>query len=185
MAKVLIVVDMQNDFVTGSLGSPEAVGIVDNVVNKVKECLDDDRYSIVFTKDTHKRDYLDTLEGKYLPVKHCIKDTEGWELIPELRKLLKEKGFDELGFTITKPTFGTFAWDKAFRFCVDLDYIDEFEIIGLCTDICVISNALILRSMFPDSKIKVYADCCAGTTPENHEAALKVMKSCQIIVKGE
>lgn len=176
MKKVLIVIDMQNDFVTGSLGTPEAQAIVPKVVEKVNEC-SATGYEIVFTQDTHFDDetgnYLNTLEGKYLPVKHCIFNTEGWGIIPDL-----EANSTNI---IEKFTFGFDEWWDLFSFETDI----QFELIGLCTDICVISNALILRAQFPNSEIIVHADCCAGTTPEKHSAALEVMKSCQIIVEGE
>lgn len=181
IGKILIVVDMQNDFVTGSLGTPEAQAIVPRVVEKVREC-EENGYNIFFTQDTHYRDeidpkmypnYLETLEGKYLPVEHCIYGTPGRELIPELE--------DQAYFKIYKNTFGCGNWDRLLS-----EYeVEQFELIGLCTDICVISNALILRAQFHNSEIIVHADCCAGTTPEKHAAALEVMKSCQIQIKGE
>lgn len=201
MRKVLIVVDMQNDFVTGSLGTPEAQAIVPRVVKKINECMDD-RYDIFFTQDTHFDDfdddnYLDSLEGKYLPVKHCINITEGWQIIDELENLAT------IDKRIVKTTFGYDDWEYDIYNLImrqedyeALSYFSasnirrrdknfQFELIGLCTDICVISNALILRAQFPNSEIIVHADCCAGTTPEKHAAALEVMKSCQILIKGE
>ena len=200
MRKILIVVDMQNDFVTGSLGTPEAQAIVPRVVEKVRECKENG-YDIFFTQDTHEEDYLETLEGRYLPVEHCIEDTDGWNIISELNDFVPDR-FDD--FLIEKYTFGFDNWSNwLWDIVVDTDYdgLEEnllnddederwgknlkFEIIGLCTDICVISNALILRAQFPNSEIIVHADCCAGTTPEKHAAALEVMKSCQILVKGE
>ena len=177
MRKILIVVDMQNDFVTGSLGTPEAQAIVPRVVEKVRECKENG-YEIVFTQDTHfDKEYLYTLEGEYLPIKHCIVDTDGWKIIPEL------DAFREV--VISKYTFGFDEWFTYFTFDEDYYVEKQFEIVGLCTDICVISNALILRTEFPNSEIIVHADCCAGTTPEKHAAALEVMKSCQILVEGE
>ena len=161
MSRVLIVIDMQNDFVTGSLGSKEAWAIVPNVQAKIKEYADrGDR--IIFTRDTHEENYLDTAEGKKLPVIHCIKGTDGWQIIPEL----EVEGCEY----IDKPTF---------------DEHDEIELVGVCTDICVVSNALILKAMYPEAVISVDAGCCAGVTPEKHEAALETMKSCQIDVWGE
>lgn len=169
MSKVLIVIDMQNDFVTGSLGSREAQAIVPNVKAKIREYADrGDR--IIFTRDTHGENYLDTSEGKKLPVKHCIKDTDGWQIVPGL-----ETGACEY---INKPTFGWLAWD-------DFDENDKIELVGVCTDICVVSNALILKAKYPDAAISVDAGCCAGVTPEKHKAALETMKSCQIDVCGE
>ena len=176
MRKILIVVDMQNDFVTGSLGTPEAQAIVPRVVEKIRDC-EENGYEIIFTKDTHYKNYFMTLEGKYLPVEHCRIYTDGWEIIDELKS-------GEIFTTIQKDTFGFDNWCN-----LASDYIFneeiQFELIGLCTDICVVSNALILRAQFPNSEIIVHADCCAGTTPEKHAAALEVMKSCQILVEGE
>ena len=186
MKKVLVVVDMQNDFVTGSLGSPEAQAIVPRIVDKIDEC-GDNEYLIVFTQDTHYNDYLNSLEGKYLPVKHCILGTEGHKLIPEITKFYN---YD----IIEKESFGSNDWWNclAENFSImgnapNIPWYDDiqFEIVGLCTDICVVSNALILRSLFPNCEIIVHADCCAGTTPERHKAALEVMRSCQIQVVNE
>jgi len=178
MKKVLIVVDMQNDFVTGSLGTPEAQAIVPRVKKKIEEYMDS-RYYVVFTRDTHYGDYMNTLEGKYLPVEHCIRNTNGWEIIPQLKDL--EDNYRSNW--VWKRTFGYDGW---YKYINPDDFNDndfQFELVGLCTDICVISNALILRAQFPNSEIIVHADCCAGTTPEKHKAALEVMKSCQIIVE--
>ena len=203
MRKILIVVDMQNDFVTGSLGTPEAQAIVPKVVDKVKEC-NDNGYDIFFTQDTHEEDYYcNTLEGKYLPVEHCLLNTYGYKIIDQLSFA------DNKSTCIDKYTFGYDDWHNEIeRLLIRKEYDDDlknwntsgayldysghcldrdlqFELIGLCTDICVVSNALILRAQFPDSEIIVHADCCAGTTPEKHAAALEVMKSCQIQIKGE
>lgn len=175
MNKVLIVVDMQNDFVTGSLGSKEAIKIVPNVVNKVESYIKNNN-PIIFTRDTHNEDYLETLEGEKLPVEHCIYDTDGWKIIPELEDLAKSYKFS---WVLNKSTFGYRLWNQK------LYSNDEVELIGLCTDICVVSNALAIRMFFPDMKITVDASCCAGSTPEKHKAALEVMKSCQIDVIGE
>ena len=174
MNKILIVVDMQNDFVSGSLGSPEAQAIVPTVVEKVKNW---DGTLTVYTRDTHFNDYSETLEGQKLPVEHCIFDEKGWSIIDELKEVVKSKSL-----TIDKYTFGCERWKEALG---DLGYYSEFEIIGLVTDICVVSNALALRMFYPDAKITVDASCCAGTSPEAHAAALTVMKSCQIDVIGE
>ena len=176
MKKVLIVIDMQNDFVTGVLGSTEAQAIVPNVVNKIKQYPIEDIY---FTLDTHYNGYLNTLEGKYLPVKHCVRATDGWQLIPEVRvyHVLANNH-------IEKHTFGSNRWYEKFGYQNDGETI-EFELCGVCTDICVISNALVLRMLYPEAKITVDASCCAGVTPEKHAAALEVMKSCQIDVINE
>lgn len=173
MRKILIVVDMQNDFVNGALGSAEAQAIVPNVVEKVRTW---DPNNLYFTYDTHYPGYLtETLEGKYLPIEHCIKYTDGWRLIDELLPY-----FEEDSQAIDKETFGFEGWAHMY-------FGDEFELelCGLCTDICVVSNALALRMFYPNAKITVDASCCAGVTPEKHKAALEVMKSCQIEVINE
>ena len=169
--KTLIVIDMQNDFVTGSLGTPEAQVIVPNVKKKIEE-YDAREDAIIFTRDTHFDNYLETSEGQNLPVKHCIMGTHGWEIADGLEV--------HCARYINKPTFGWTGWETQ-RFEVG----DEIEIVGLCTDICVVSNALILKAMFPEVKITVDASCCAGVTPESHKAALTTMKMCQINVIGE
>ena len=168
--KVLIVVDVQNDFVTGSLGTPEAQAVVPNIVKKVEEYRERND-AIIFTADTHYDNYLETLEGKRLPVPHCINGTSGHDIIPELNvnPSMMEKIYP-------KETFGH-KWDKYPWIC-----FYDVEIIGVCTDICVVTNALILKTYNPDIEITVDASCCAGSTPEKHEAALDVMESCQINV---
>lgn len=178
--KVLVVVDMQKDFITGSLGTKEAVEIVPKVAEKIKNY---DGH-ICFTMDTHSKDYLSTQEGKYLPVEHCIEKTDGWELHPDIESALSEREEDFLDY-FTKDTFGSI--DLVLEL-VDLNEshgIEEIELVGLCTDICVISNALMLKSWFPEVKIKVDASCCAGVTPESHKNALNAMKMCQIDIVGE
>lgn len=173
MRKILIVVDMQNDFVTGSLGSAEAQAIVPNVVEKVRTWDPNDLY---FTRDTHYPGYLDeVLEGKYLPVEHCFYQTDGWQIIDELLPYVEEDSQ-----LIDKNTFGFEGWAHMY-----FGPVIEFELVGLCTDICVVSNALALRMFYPDVKITVDASCCAGVTSEKHLAALEVMKSCQIEVINE
>lgn len=171
--KVLIVIDMQNDFVYGPLGTPEAQAIVPNIIKKVEEYRSRDD-AIIFTTDTHYDDYLETSEGQKLPVPHCIVGTSGYEIIPELNVELStmEKIYP-------KSTFG-YRWNTGhWMRCYDV------EIIGVCTDICVVTNALVLKTYHPDIEITVDASCCAGSTPEKHKAALEVMKSCQINVIGE
>ena len=179
MKKVLIVVDMQNDFITGALGSAEAQAIVPNVVEKVKNW----EGEIFFTRDTHYSDYFDTLEGVKLPILHCVKTSKGWEIIDELLPNIKHKYN-----IIDKNTFGFENWKHYLALDEEEPYFSEefeFELCGVCTDICVISNALALRMFYPDTKITVDASCCAGVTPEKHAAALEVMKSCQIDVINE
>lgn len=175
MEKILIVVDMQNDFVDGALGSKEAVTIVDNVVNKIKEW----EGEIIATYDTHYDDYMETREGKYLPVLHCIKDTFGWQLNDEVQKALDTKEYTK----IFKPTFGSTTLVERLKDCDQLN--TEVTLIGLCTDICVVSNALLLKANYPEMNIVVDESCCAGVTPESHNAALTTMKMCQIEVIGE
>ena len=168
MKKTLIVIDMQKDFIDGSLGTKEAVSIVDKVKQKIKQYKEAGE-QIIYTRDTHPENYLETREGKYLPVVHCVKGSEGW-LIPEE---LRVEGCE----VIDKPSFGYTGWEK-YNF-------EEIEIIGLCTDICVVSNALILKALYPEIKITVDASCCAGVTQESHKAALLTMKMCQIEIRGE
>ncbi len=168
MGKTLIVVDMQNDFITGSLGTKEAQDIVQKVKNKITE-YQKRGDEIIFTRDTHQPDYLNTPEGKKLPVEHCIEGTKGWQIADGLE-------VDGAKY-IDKPTFGWTHWnDRTF---------EEIEMVGLCTDICVVSNALILKATFPDVEITVDASCCAGVTSATHNAALETMKMCQINVISE
>lgn len=182
--KALIVIDMQNDFVYGSLGTKEARAIVPKVVTKVRD-YEKNEARVIFTKDTHDKDYLSTQEGKYLPVEHCIKNTDGWQIIPEL--LENNKSI----FVFNKITFGStdlanFIQEMYYDYYETEEQITEVELVGVCTDICVISNALLLKAYCPELKITVDASCCAGVTPEKHNAALEVMKSCQIeIINGE
>lgn len=169
MGKTLIVVDVQNDFVDGSLGTKEAQDILPNVKKKIKEYRDRGD-QIIFTRDTHPTNYLETYEGKHLPVVHCVKGSIGWQISDKL-------DFDaENDILIDKPTFGYLNWK-------DFDF-EKVEICGLCTDICVISNALIIRATYPEIDIAVDSSCCAGVTPESHKAALETMKMCQIEVIG-
>ena len=166
--KFLIVVDMQKDFIDGSLGTPEAQAIVPAVVEKVKAF----EGRVIFTRDTHHADYPQTREGRYLPVGHCFEGTEGWQIIPELRPFAAD--------VVDKPTFGSV--DLAERLKSRAGGIESIELIGLCTDICVVSNALLLKAAMPEVPISVDSRCCAGVTPEKHAAALETMRSCQISV---
>ena len=180
MKKILIVVDMQNDFIHGVLGSTEAQAIVPNVAEKVKNWDGE----LLFTRDTHYENYMNTLEGQKLPVPHCIYETAGWQIIDELTSFIKHNYN-----IIDKHTFGFEYWKHEVldRYVNDIESLSELDItlIGVCTDICVISNALALRMYFPNTKITVDASCCAGVTPEKHKVALEVMKSCQIEVINE
>ena len=166
--KTLIVVDMQNDFIDGALGTEEALAIVPKVKAKIEEYIArGDR--VIFTQDTHGEDYLQTNEGRNLPVVHCVSGTPGWQIRDEI----DHPECDH----ICKPTFGYLDWNKKYAFD------DAIEIVGVCTGICVISNALILKAMFPEIRISVAADCCACVTPQSHAAALQTMKTCQIDVQ--
>jgi nicotinamidase-related amidase len=169
MKKVLVVVDMQNDFITGSLGNDESRAVVPHVVNEVKRCIEE-CYDIVFTMDSHGKNYLDTREGKDLPVPHCILGTLGEEIIPEL-EIYKFSFF-------RKQTFGSIALAESLA---KANY-DEIELIGVCTDICVVSNAILIKSFSPETEVKVKESCCAGVTPQGHKAAIETMKMCQINV---
>ena len=166
MKKTLIVVDMQKDFIDGALGTKEAVAIVANVKNKIAEYRANGD-EIIFTRDTHQADYLNTNEGKHLPVVHCVEGTEGWQIPEELQ--VPDAVY------INKPTFGYLNWKE-----YDLE---DVELVGLCTDICVVSNALLIKALYPEIKVSVDASCCAGVTPESHEAALLTMKMCQVEVQ--
>ena len=167
MKKLLVVVDMQNDFVDGSLGTKEAKEIVANVVDKIKDAREEET-DIIFTRDTHQENYLSTREGRKLPVVHCIEGTHGWEIVGALKPYVTK--------VLDKPTFGSTVLA---HFASRREYTD-IELVGLCTDICVISNALLLKAALPEANISVDASCCAGVTPESHEAALTTMQMCQI-----
>ncbi len=171
MKKILVVVDMQKDFVDGALGSKEAVAIVPAVAQKIR-AFDGD---IFVTYDTHFDNYMDTAEGKKLPVPHCLKGTPGWALNAEVAVALAGKSFTP----VEKLTFGSVALPGLIEKSVENEAF-SIELIGLCTDICVVSNALLLKAHFPETPIAVDSSCCAGVTPALHEAALKTMRSCQI-----
>ena len=170
MQKILIVVDMQNDFIDGSLGTPEAVAMLPNVKNKI-EGFDG---KIIFTRDTHTEDYMNTAEGKNLPVPHCIQDTHGWQIADSLLPYTKD------AFIIDKPTFGSIALAEYLKQEDEKDPIEEVTLIGLCTDICVISNAMLVKAALPEITVSIDASCCAGVTPESHQRALDAMQVCQI-----
>ncbi len=177
---ILIVVDMQKDFVDGSLGSQEAQDMVQNLVQIIAS----HDGPIIATLDTHAEDYMETSEGRHLPVPHCIKGTDGWQLDYRIEKALKDRESDTKVLYLEKPTFGSVRLPDIIRgMAAGRDFSCTFT--GLCTDICVISNALLLKAHFPEVPMKVLADCCAGVTPEKHEASLDVMASCQIeVVRG-
>ena len=177
--RFLIVVDMQNDFITGSLGTAEAVSIVPAAAGRIRACREEGA-AILATLDTHGEDYLNTAEGKKLPVPHCIRGSWGWELAPEIAEAL---GGDYT--PVEKPTFGSVRLPERIREAIGNAETLSIELIGLCTDICVVSNALLLKAHFPEAAISVNAACCAGVTPETHRSALQTMKCCQIDVLEE
>ncbi len=174
MKRILIVVDMQKDFVDGALGTKEAVSIVERVVQKIEQHDGD----IILTYDTHNTDYMETQEGRNLPVPHCILGTEGWELDERIQKAVEHKPHK----VIHKPTFGSTELVDYIRTHYEAASF-EIELVGLCTDICVVSNALLLKANFLETAICVDGACCAGVTPESHKAALTTMKMCQVHVK--
>ena len=175
MQEILVVVDMQNDFVTGPLGTPEARTILPKVAEKVKNFPG----RVLFTRDTHEENYLESREGKALPVPHCIRGTREWEICPELETLRKEEPVD-------KPTFGSTGLGEVLRAADQYgEKIGKITLVGVCTDICVISNALLLRAFLPEAELAVDAACCAGVTPESHQTALRAMKACQIAIENE
>ncbi len=174
MRNYLIVVDMQNDFIDGALGTAEAVAIVDRVAEKIRG-FDGE---VIFTRDTHPETYLDTQEGKNLPVVHCISGSTGWQIregLGEIRPCL----------VIDKPTFGSAELGAFLAQRNEEEPIGEITLIGLCTDICVISNALLIKAFLPEVPVRVDAACCAGVTPESHRNALEAMKMCQIRIDNE
>lgn len=176
--RVLLVIDMQNDFVTGALGNREAAEIIPAIAEKVREHVTKG-IPVFFTRDTHDENYMDTQEGRFLPVTHCEMGTDGWQIVPGLETFVQDH---QGGNVFNKPTFGSTylpAWIHE-----KLDGSPKtIELCGVCTDICVISNAMILKAAFPETEIVVYRDLCAGVTPASHETALEAMKACQITVK--
>lgn len=176
MANVLVIIDMQRDFIDGSLGSPEAAAIVPAVVQKIHQRLSEG-WDIAVTLDTHGDDYLETQEGRKLPVAHCIKDSPGWGLSPDVKDALVNIVYR----CFEKPTFGS---ESLIAYLKDKQP-EQVEFVGLCTDICVVSNAIGAKMVLLDAEVSVDAACCAGTSPDNHQAALKTMACCQIsIVQG-
>ena len=187
--KILCLIDLQCDFIDGTLGSPEAQAIVPRIVEKLNNYEDKRNTLLLYTKDTHYSNYLDTLEGKNLPVPHCIENTPGWSINKEIESAVKANRFlsyssDKIiNSRIYKNTFGSDDLrDLLIRY---KDEIEEVEFCGLVTDCCVVSNVLMARQALPNTKILVDASCCAGTTQEKHLAALEVMKSCQIDIVNE
>lgn len=173
--RILVVVDMQNDFIDGALGTAEAVEIVPNVIGKIKSF----EGRVLATRDTHAADYLTTQEGRKLPVEHCIRGTKGWEIRPEIQALIREAPID-------KVTFGSVELGQVLKAYHEQEQqIESITLIGLCTDICVISNAMLLKAVLPEVPVIVDASCCAGVTPQSHKQALEAMKVCQIEVINE
>ena len=171
--KFLIVVDMQKDFIDGALGTAEAQAITGAAAERIRACRAAG-YRVIATLDTHEANYMETSEGRHLPVPHCIRGTEGWALHPDIR----EAAGDAL--IVEKPTFGSTRLPGILREEAGGEDPEAIELIGLCTDICVVSNALLLKAHYPEARIAVNAACCAGVTPEKHRAALETMRSCQI-----
>ena len=171
--KFLIIVDMQKDFIDGALGSAEAQAIVAPAAERIQACREAG-YEVIATLDTHGTNYMESAEGKKLPVPHCIRETEGWEMNPLIREAMGD------GTLVEKPTFGSIRLPEMLRERSAEGDRMTIELIGLCTDICVVSNALLLKAYFPEAQIAVNAKCCAGVTPEKHRAALETMQSCQI-----
>ena len=174
MQTVLVVVDMQNDFIDGALGTKEAVAIVDNVRKKIEGF----EGTVLFTRDTHGENYMNTQEGHNLPVPHCIKGTKGWEIRKELEALRKTEAID-------KVTFGSSELPELLLKMNNENPIESITFVGLCTDICVISNVMVTKAFLPEVPIIVDAACCAGVTPESHKNALEAMKVCQVKVENE
>ena len=173
MRKILLVIDMQNDFINGALGTPEAEAIVDRVAEEIAKYPAGD---VIATRDTHPENYLETQEGRNLPVVHCVKGTPGWELHPKIAAALKD------AVIIDKPTFGSKELAEKLALLAELDELDV-TLVGLCTDSCVVSNALLIKAFLQEMPVRVLADCCAGVTPESHRAALDTMRMCQIQIQ--
>ena len=174
MQKILLVIDMQNDFIDGALGTAEAVAIVDKVAEKIRSFPG----RVIFTRDTHNEEYMSSQEGRNLPVPHCIKGTDGWQIREELEKLRTEPAVD-------KPAFGSEELGRLLRQADEEEKIGSITLVGLCTDICVISIALLVKAFLPETPVIVDAACCAGVTPGSHKTALAAMKLCQIQVENE
>ena len=173
MRKVLLVIDMQNDFIDGALGTAEAAAIVDRVAEEIGKYPPENVFA---TRDTHPENYLDTQEGRNLPVVHCVKGTAGWQLNGKIANVLAGAQI------VDKPTFGSVALAEKMAEMAQNEDLD-ITLVGLCTDICVVSNALLLKAFLPETPVRVIADCCAGVTPQSHAAALETMKMCQVQVE--
>jgi len=174
MKKYLAVIDMQNDFIDGSLGTDEAASIIERVRDRILAAGGEEPETVIFTRDTHEVDYLQSREGHYLPVEHCIRGTKGWEINDRIKGVMPEGAP-----VIDKPSFASLELAALLLEESRIRQI-EVELIGLCTDICVVSNALLIKAFIPEARVMVNAACCAGVTPEKHEAALETMRSCQV-----
>ncbi len=174
MRHLLLVIDMQNDFINGALGTKEAQAILPLVVQKVKA----HEGPVLFTRDSHQDTYLHTQEGRHLPVTHCVIGSDGWQIAPELEALRQEPALD-------KPAFGSLELGERLRAMHQAEPLEKITLVGLCTDICVISNALIAKAALPEVAVHVDASCCAGATPEGHYTALLALKPCQVIIDNE
>lgn len=174
MNRLLVVVDMQNDFIDGALGTKEAEGIVENVADKIKE-YQREKDSIIFTMDTHSDNYEETMEGRKLPIKHCMKGTHGWDICDAIQTVCNLNNYK----IYEKDTFGSRELGKDLAAGI-YDTCSEIELVGICTDICVISNALLIKTFLPEKKITVDGACRAGITPKSHKNALEAMKMCHI-----
>ena len=177
IARVLVVIDMQNDIVSGVLGTTEAQAVLPRVIEKIKTYPG----TVLYTRDTHRADYAQTQEGRFLPVPHCLAGNEGWALCPEIEALRREMN----GGVFDKPTFGSLELADHLAHVNSIAPIEQLELVGVCTDICVISNALLLKAVLPEVPIVVDASCCAGVTPAAHQTALSAMAACQIIITGQ
>lgn len=173
MDKAIIVIDMQNDFVYGELGTNEAREMLPRLVTKLEKVVEEKSADLIFTQDTHKEDYLSTQEGKNLPVVHCIKKTDGWEIVNDLQKFIPYAKA-----VIEKKTFGSTRLPSLIK------PYEEVEFVGVCTDICIVSNALLVKAFYPELIVSVDASCCAGVTPESHAKALDTMKACQCVIRN-
>ena len=178
---VLVVIDMQHDFVDGSLGSPEAQAIVDNVRQKIA-FFDG---PVIFTRDTHDTNYLESQEGQHLPVVHCVKDTIGWQIMESLITAAEKRNTIHPYFIIDKPNFGSSELVTRLQGMNAAESIESITLVGVCTDVCVVSNAILLKAALPEVPIHVDSACCAGVTEESHEAALLTMRQCQIEVAND
>lgn len=174
MQNILLVIDMQNDFISGVLGTEEALEILPRAEQKIRAF----NGRIIFTRDTHDQNYMNTQEGKHLPVPHCIKGSDGWQIHPDLQEYCREAPVDKI-------TFGSSGLVEILQKTDQEEKIESITLIGLCTDICVISNALLLKAFFPEVTLVVDASCCAGVTPESHKTALNAMRACQIQIENE